>query len=335
MDRTQHIRRPHLPQSLYEPSLPHATLLITCGVGLFLGAGLTARQVVNLDMPLALRIPAVILLLLASAHGAHLLEWVGHEGIHLLLHRNRYVSVVVGTFVSAMTFFNAIGYGVAHWNHHRFTNQASDPDAQIYSRFRTLWSRLLFARLTGNSTHLRSLMKLATGKPLDLGYKLPFSPGVQRGLAWINIGCLVFWVAVYAAVCVAQPKVVLFAIVMPILLTTGVTGLRVYVEHAGTGLGTFRDTRSYLARPYTWLLFGNNYHLEHHLYPGVPCYRLAAVHHILEADGFLERCDWAIETSIVGALTHTTSVSQYSSPAFGDLSDDPFHPTLEPHASAA
>jgi beta-carotene hydroxylase len=329
------MRRPSLPRGLYEPSFPLALLMITYGMGLFLGAGFAASQVAFLNLSLWLRAPAVLVLLFVSSHGVHLLGFVGHEGIHLLLHRNRYVSVVIGTFVSAMTSFNAIGYGIAHWNHHRFTNQASDPDAQIYSQFRTFWSRVLLARLAGNRVHLKNLLSVATGKPLGLGYKLPFSPSVQRGLAWMNIGCLVFWVAVYAALAVARPRVALFAIGLPILVTVGVSGLRGYIEHAGTGLGTFRDTRSYVSRAYTVLFFGNNYHLEHHLYPGVPCYRLAAVHGILEADGFFTYCDSPIETSILGALSHTTSASQYPSPAFGDLSDDPFHPTLELHASAA
>jgi fatty acid desaturase len=151
----------------------------------------------------------------------------------------------------------------------------------------------------------------------------------------MNIGFLVFWLAIYVMIALSHPKVVLFTIVLPILIGMQLSGLRGYVEHAGTGLGSFRDTRSYVARAYTWLFFGNNYHLEHHLYPGVPCYRLAEVHRILEADGFFERCDSPIETTFLGALSHTTSASQYPTPAFSDLSDDPFHPTLEPHASAA
>jgi beta-carotene hydroxylase len=309
--------------------------MIASGAGLFLGAGLMASRLASLDVSLWLRVPGIFFLLVASAHGVHLLEWVGHEGIHLLLHRNPYVSIAVGTFFAAMTAFSAVGQGIAHWTHHRFTNQSSDPDAQIYSRFRLFFSRLLFARVAASRAHMTNTVKLALGKPIGLGYTLPFGARAQRGLAWMNIGFLIAWLGTYAAVAVFHPQVILFAIVLPVAIGLQLSGLRGYVEHAGTGLGTFRDTRTCTSRTYTWLLFGNNYHLEHHLYPSVPCYRLGIVHRILEADGFFARCDSPIETSILGALVHTTSVSQYPTPAFGDLSDDPFHPTLEPHASAA
>ena len=334
MDRA-HDRRLTLPRSLYEPSLAHVTLLIACGVGLFLGAGLTAAWVTTLELSLWLRLPALVPLLCVSAHGVQLLEWIGHEGIHLLLHRNRYLSVVIGSFFAAMTGFSAVGYGVAHWNHHRFTNQASDPDAQIYSRFRTFWSRLSYARAAVGRAHLANMLRLALGKPLDLGYAMPFTRGWQRGFAWMNLAFLALWLATYVILGVSHGPLVLCAIVVPVVLGMQLSSLRAYVEHAGTGLGAFRDTRSYVARPYAWLLFGNNYHLEHHLYPGIPCYRLAEVHRLLEASGCFARFDSPIEAGLRAPFAHMTSVSQYSSPAFGDLSDDPFHPTLEPHASAA
>jgi beta-carotene hydroxylase len=242
---------------------------------------------------------------------------------------------VIGAFFAAMTGFSAVGYGIAHWAHHRFTNQASDPDARIYSRFRTFWTRLLFARAAGIRAHAANLLKVARGSPLRLGYPPPLSARGQQGLAWLNIAFLAFWLATYAALAVFHPGAVLIAIVLPVMVGMQLSGLRAYIEHAGTGLGTFRDTRTCAARAYGWLLFGNNYHLEHHLYPGVPCYRLRAVHRLLAADGYFARCDSPMETTLLGPLVHTTSVSQYPSPAFGDLSDDPFHPTLEPHASAA
>lgn len=36
------------------------------------------------------------------------------------------------------------------------------------------------------------------------------------------------------------------------------------------------------------LFFGSNYHLEHHAYPGVPCYRLPKVHRILKEYGIYD-----------------------------------------------
>jgi fatty acid desaturase len=328
--------RPNLARAFYEPSIPHVAGMIACGIGLFLGAGCLAGHVAMMEvLPLAVRIAAVVALVAVSAHGAHILEWVGHEGIHLTLHRNRWVSVAVGSFVAAMAAFPAVGFGVAHWSHHRFANQASDPDAHIYSRFHGFGSRLLFAGLLARWTSLEHLLKLIGGRPLEVSYQLPFSARAQRALAWLNLACLAFWGTVYTAAGVARPTFVLVAVGLPIAIATGISGLRAYVEHADTGLGVFRDTRSYVATPYTWLLFGNNHHLEHHLYPGVPCYRLREVHRLLEAEGHLARCGSMVEPGLLGAVGHTAGTSRYPSPAFRDLPDDPFHPTLEPHASAA
>ena len=182
----------------------------------------------------------------------------------------------------------------------------------------------MLARFAGNRTHLRNMLRMALGKPLALGYRLPFSPRAQRALAWMNLGLLVFWLSAYAAIAVFHPRTVLFAIVLPILVLTPLSGLRGYVEHAGTDVGVFRDTRSYISPAYTWLLFGNNFHLEHHLYPGVPCYRLPAVHRFLRANGYFERWQSAIDATFLGPLLHTTGASQYPAPLSPDCLHDPF-----------
>ena len=100
-----------------------------------------------------------------------------------------------------------------------------------------------------------------------------------------------------------------------------------YLEHAGTSRGLFRDTRSYAHPLYTRLFFGNNFHLEHHLYPAVPCYNLPAVHRRLRDGGELERWRSPVDATLLGPLVHTTSVSQYpcfSEEAAEELRDDPF-----------
>ncbi|HEV7735740.1 MAG TPA: fatty acid desaturase [Candidatus Binatia bacterium] len=316
--------RPSLPRHLYEPSTPHVIALVLHAAGLFVGCGLLASHVAGMDAPLVLRIVGVAMLVLGAAHGAHMLGFLGHEGIHLNLHRDKYVSVVIGTFLSAMTSFSAVGYGIAHWNHHRFTNQASDPDAHIYPRFRTFWRRFFLARLTGNRSHQQNLARMALGKPLALGYKLPFSPQAQRVLACMNLAMLVFWIGAYIAIGLWSPRTALFAIVLPLLLLMPMSGLRGYLEHASTGIGPFRDTRSYIHPLYTALFFGNNFHLEHHLYPGIPCYRLPAVHRLLRDGGYFERCQSHVAPTVMGPLMTTTSAFQYPDPVMPNSADDPF-----------
>lgn len=63
---------------------------------------------------------------------------------------------------------------------------------------------------------------------------------------------------------------------------------------------------------FTALFLGTNYHLEHHLYPSVPCYRLPRVHRILQEQGLLSEAH--VETTIRGAYRHATAMSQYPHP---------------------
>jgi beta-carotene hydroxylase len=316
--------RPSLPRELYQPSGPLAAAFVLTGVGTFFGFGLLASHAVGLSAPLWIRALLVVPLLLGAQQGAHLLGWVGHEGIHLSLHRNRYVSIVAGCFVSAMSLFLAMGYGISHWNHHRFTNQASDPDVAIYPRLGTFWSRFFLARVLAQRGYTRAIVTLALGRPLPFAYPFPFPTRAQQALAAWNLAFLLFWLGVYAALVIHAPFTALFAIGLPLLLVIPASGLRIYVEHAGTGIGVFRDSRSYVSPFYTLLFFGNNYHLEHHLYPTVPCYNLPAVHRLLKSQGCYDRWGSAIDETVAGPVVHTTAASPYPGPLGADLPADPF-----------
>jgi len=325
--------RPRLPREIYEVRSAEGLLFVGVSLAAFVGFGLLAAWVAARPWSLALRIVLAAPLLVLAAQGAHLLGFVGHEGIHLLLHRNKHVSMILGSLFSAMTSFSAVGYGIAHWNHHRYTNQASDPDARLYPQFRTFWTRCLFARSAGSRSHLRNTVQVALGRTLPLGYRLPFSAREQQVLAWCNLGFLAMWAILYLGLAYVNPWLALFTVVLPLALVVPMSGLRGYVEHAGTGIGVFRDSRSYASPFYTLLFYGNNFHLEHHLYPGVPCYRLAAVHRMLRDGGYYERWQSPVDATILGPLRHTTSASQYPSPADADLAYDPFADT--PRGAAA
>jgi beta-carotene hydroxylase len=108
-----------------------------------------------------------------------------------------------------------------------------------------------------------------------------------------------------------DPLTGLVAIGAPHLLGFMYTGLRPYVEHAGTVPGPFRDARTRTSPFFSILYFFNNYHLEHHLYPWVPCYRLPAVHRYLERLGYFRDPDVAIEPGILAAYSHVTAQSRY------------------------
>jgi len=306
------LARPPLPRELYQPSAWGAAAFIGYAVGMFVIPAYLIRQAASLDAPLAARGLVILPLLVLAQQGIHLLGWVGHEGFHLSLHRNKYVSAFLGIFFSSMivSFFQ-IGASISHWNHHRYTNQAADPDCEIFTRFKTFWSRLLFGRVTANRIYMRNTVKMALGRPLPYPYKLPFPPAMVPVFAWTNIFCSASWLSVYGIIAFSDPLAGLLSIALPHMVGTCYTGLRSYVEHAGTGLGTFHDSRTRTSAFFTFFYFWNNYHLEHHLYPAVPCYRLVAVHRYLKERGYYERAGSPIESTVLGAYAHVTSRSAY------------------------
>lgn len=101
------------------------------------------------------------------------------------------------------------------------------------------------------------------------------------------------------------------AIALPHIVAVLYTGLRSYVEHAGTQTGEFRDSRTRTARFFSCWYYLNNYHLEHHLYPSVPCYRLPRVHTWLRTNGYLDGPEVPIEPTVAGAYAFTLGRYQY------------------------
>ena len=75
----------------------------------------------------------------------------------------------------------------------------------------------------------------------------------------------------------------------------------------------------------TAVYFGANYHLEHHLYPGVPCYRLHKVHKLLEDSGIYEQVNAPIEPSFFGSYRKVAA--EYT--AGTDSNFDPFELAIE------
>jgi fatty acid desaturase len=52
----------------------------------------------------------------------------------------------------------------------------------------------------------------------------------------------------------------------------------------------------------TFLFFGANYHLEHHAYPGVPCYRLPRLHRYLASLGTYDRVNASHDARFFGVF---------------------------------
>jgi fatty acid desaturase len=304
--------RLQLPPDICRPSRLGTFLFITYSVTLFVMPAAVCRSIAGSDLPLLIRALCVLPLLLLAQQGLHLLGWVGHEGMHLSLTRNRYMSAFLGIFFSSMVInFMEMGFAISHWNHHRYTNQPLDPDCALFARYQGFWGRLFLARFASNRQSLLATLRMAAGKPLEGNSPFPFSAVAIQRLAAFNLLCSVFWLSVYVAIAVYDPLSGLVSVALPHVLGLLYTGLRPYVEHAGTDTGKFTNARTRTAPFFSALYFFNNYHLEHHLYPAVPCYRLATVHRWLEEGGYLAAHRVHVESGVFAAYAHASASSSY------------------------
>ncbi|WP_428682819.1 fatty acid desaturase family protein [Sphingopyxis sp.] len=269
--------------------------------------------------------PAAWLLAITLVGGRQLgLAILMHEAAHGLLHPNRKMNNFLGQWLTgAAVGSDLIAYRTYHLQHHKFTQQPEDPDLSLSKPFPTtrasLW-RKAARDLTGQTFFkqraaqfgfaFKGLRAMLRGETVDKGRAsttagTPFNKQSDDGMTSPTID-LAGTMAVSRAVgrfLIVQAALLAASLLLygwtPYLLwlaglaTTFQLYLRIrnIAEHACTTTGSqdpFTHARTtyagWIARatvaPY-WV----NYHAEHHLFMGVPCYRLPAVHAMLGQQG--------------------------------------------------
>jgi fatty acid desaturase len=107
-------------------------------------------------------------------------------------------------------------------------------------------------------------------------------------LAWANIVFVLGWLGVYIGIETVLPGFLLIGVLIPLLVGGWLSGLRSFTEHADTAEGDLFATRSRTHWFFTLIEYGGNYHLEHHLYPSVPQWRLPRLHRWLVDCGYYD-----------------------------------------------
>ncbi len=325
----RYARPPILPRELYEPSTLRTIGFILYGVGFFAGFGAVARVIWSVDaLPVAARVVLMAPFVFLSGQGMQILGLVGHEGFHLSLHKNKYVSAITGLFTASVIIgFSVTGFAASHWNHHRYTNQASDPDAQVFAKYKNFFSRFMFARLDADAKYALYGLRLSLGLDLPLKVKLPFSKRATTVLANMNFMVTALYASFYVWLTMHDLATGIICVVLPHMVVVHYSGLRPYLEHAGLEEGVLCDTRSRTHPWFTFLYHNINYHLEHHMYPSVPFFNLPKVHAFLRDNGHFARANSAIETTIWGAYSKTTGHYPYPSAGSKDLAWNPLGDT--------
>ncbi len=267
-----------LPRELNSRSHLKAVLGICWALLLFFGSWFAVTQIGF--SPLALPF------LIAGGYGMLLLGFMGHDGTHFSLHENKIVSSCLGILLTAPIFpYMVMGFTISHWNHHKHTNTNEDPDSVLFAKFKNLLTRSFLARPYSFWEYGTNTLRLAVGVPLPFKYQFPLTAKELQGLARVNVLLSLAWGALYTWVAFHAPQA-FTALLAVYLFGTVLSGLSPYIEHTGTGVGRGVDTRTSEGWWWDFFILGNNYHVEHHLYPTVPFYNLKRVHQHLKREGY-------------------------------------------------
>ena len=263
--------------------------------------------------------PAALALLGGRQLGLSILM---HDAAHGLLHPNRRVNNFLGQWLTgAATGSDLTAYRTYHLRHHKYTQQAEDPDLPLSAPFPTSRASMLRkARrdLTGQTftkqrtgqfaLALKGLLTIMRGQwqpdQRDTRAGTPFNKGEGEATSLTsgNGGTVIVAKSVGRFLLVQITLLALsltlwgwtpFLLWLAALATTFQLFLRLrnIAEHACTSVGSddpfshARTTRANAFERATVAPYWVNYHAEHHLFMGVPCYRLAEVHRLLGQRG--------------------------------------------------
>ena len=229
--------------------------------------------------------PLTVLLAILLLGGRQLgLAVLYHECAHQIFFKARRLNDFFGTWLFGGLMNTSLArYRAYHLDHHRHAGTEQDPDftmASAYPAEPASMRRKLTRDLTGR-TGVKDLRRQI--KSFGLARNAPFlaSHGLMLGLlslAGAPWAYALWWVAYLVAYQV-------------------ITRIRFMSEH-GVALDRLspdvrENTVTTLASWWERLLVGPNfvnYHLEHHLQAGVPCYRLRRFHNLLKERGFFCAC---------------------------------------------
>jgi fatty acid desaturase len=215
---------------------------------------------------------ACVPLYLLAAGSLHGISLFTHEAVHGTLCKNPVANRALGAICAWPVLQNFAAYQVLHLRHHEHLGLPGDPDH--YDNY-THWTWLLFAMHWG---------RLILGYPAYIT-AIPIL-GFRAGRGWER-----FWIAFESACAIALvvtvilspiPRIVLIqAWLIPMVIINTLVNIRgmsqhTFLEHQSDPI---LGTRSILTNRLTaFFMCNENYHLEHHLYPGVPWYNLPRLH---------------------------------------------------------
>lgn len=231
--------------------------------------------------------------------GARQLGILMHEAAHGLLLPDPKWNDRIGQWLCAFPVFSDTRpYRPYHMKHHRFTQTEQDPDLVLSAPFpitKASFRRKIVRDLTGRTAfqQRRAQWRAAIGpkewpwrRRLDAFWDKLGGPLIANMVLFAGLGVAGYWYL--------YPLLWLFPLATWYQVATRIRNI---AEHAMVPANDdpFRNTRTTKAGAVARALLAPyfvNYHLEHHLFPFVPCYRLPTAHKLLKIKGFAPKCEF-------------------------------------------
>jgi fatty acid desaturase len=226
----------------------------------------------------------------------HALGIMAHESTHFAVADSRFWNDLLGNLFAAYPLTYAVqGYRTNHLRHHRWLETAKDPERTALDLYPDEW-RYPMKRMKFYFLLITDAMLLKQVRAFDLVryvWEIPTgaAPHVVAVLLFHTTAALIAWRTGYIWSYVLLWLVPLFSVAIMCFR------IRTASEHSAIGApearytretpDTLATTRTTVGGPIGKFLFAPHnmaYHIEHHLYPAVPVFRLRKLHETLLRD---------------------------------------------------
>lgn len=223
----------------------------------------------------------------------HALAILMHDAAHYRLLRNRTLNDLVSNLFAAFPLGICTSlYRATHFQHHSHTNTERDPDWVLMHRLEDWqWPKLqwqcvkVFVRDLLGLNALKQLRIVSQWSPFKHLFEVLQGTSLQLRLTTRELtsaACFSLFGVGLLAITNSWFYFLLLWVVPQLTVLVPIFKLRGIAEHLGVaGENNLNRTRTVIPSLIERFLIaplGVNFHLEHHLFPSVPCYNLSKLH---------------------------------------------------------
>jgi fatty acid desaturase len=202
-----------------------------------------------------------------------------HECVHRTAFSSQWLNHAVGWLAGLLSFYNSDFYRHYHGWHHRFTQiPGKDPELEDAKPTSLLTYAVEMSGLTWWTGKLRTHFAIAAGRVGGYGFLNDKTrPQVVRS---VRLQLAVYGLAIAVSVALGRPLFLTYWL-LPVALAQPLLRAILLAEHTGCSddddpLTNTRTTHTVF--PIRFLMWDMPFHAEHHRYPALPFFALAAAH---------------------------------------------------------